>query len=222
MTKVRSFHDFSQLKSLKCDLEPEKHSEPLSGTGSRQERKKPVLKTADELRETQRERETGLRIGMRVALLDARDRGYLRHIRKDHVEIELDSGITVPCTFGSFVPVDKSEELKLRKQKTPAASHEEDSRPVISHQKLLTVDLHLQALPDSRHIVPGQELPYQLECFRKVLRERLKHKGSQIVFIHGVGDGVLKDAIRQELDQTFALSCRWNPRGPGETVVTIR
>lgn len=222
MTKARSFHDFSQLKSLKRDLEPEKHTEPVSGAPSPQVRKKPVLKTADELRQSQRERETGLSLGMRVALLDAQDRGYLRHIRKDHVEIELDCGITIPCAFGSFVPVEKGEELKLRKQKTLPVPPGEERKPAVSHSMLLTVDLHLQALPDGRHIVPGQELPYQLEYFRKVLRERLKHKGSQIVFIHGVGDGVLKEAIRRELDQSFALSCRWNPRGPGETVVTIR
>ena len=50
----------------------------------------------------------------------------------------------------------------------------------------------------------------------------MKHRGMRISFIHGVGDGILRDAIRKELDEVYALSCSWSPGPAGVTTVTIR
>lgn len=44
----------------------------------------------------------------------------------------------------------------------------------------------------------------------------------RIEFVHGIGDGILKDAMRKELDETFALSCSWLPGPAGVTIVTIK
>lgn len=70
-------------------------------------------------------------------------------------------------------------------------------------------------------------LEYQVNYFRQTIRENLRHRGRRIVFIHGDGDGVLRNAIRKELDETFAVSCTYNPApaelyGTGATAVTIR
>ena len=53
-------------------------------------------------------------------------------------------------------------------------------------------------------------------------RQNLKHKGKRIVFIHGVGDGILALAIRKELDEVFALSCSYTYGPMGATNVTIK
>ena len=52
-------------------------------------------------------------------------------------------------------------------------------------------------------------------------------RGRRIVFIHGDGNGILRKAIRNELDSTFAATCTYGPApsefyGTGATVVTIR
>ena len=57
---------------------------------------------------------------------------------------------------------------------------------------------------------------------QKVLRQNLKHKGKRIVFIHGVGDGILAQAIRKELEEVFALSCSYTYGPMGATNVTIK
>ncbi len=44
----------------------------------------------------------------------------------------------------------------------------------------------------------------------------------RIVFIHGLGDGILAQAIRKELDEVFALSCSYTFGPMGATNVTIR
>jgi len=44
----------------------------------------------------------------------------------------------------------------------------------------------------------------------------------KITFIHGIGDGILKAAIRKELDEVLALRCSYSVGDPAVTVVTIR
>ena len=43
-----------------------------------------------------------------------------------------------------------------------------------------------------------------------------------ITFIHGMGDGTLKAAIRKELDDVLVLSCTYNVGDPAVTTVTIK
>ena len=44
----------------------------------------------------------------------------------------------------------------------------------------------------------------------------------KICFIHGVGDGILKAALRRELDEVLALRCSYTVGDPAVTTVTIR
>ena len=44
----------------------------------------------------------------------------------------------------------------------------------------------------------------------------------KITFIHGIGDGILKAAIRKELDEVLTLRCSYFVGDPAVTVVTIR
>lgn len=86
----------------------------------------------------------------------------------------------------------------------------------------LTIDLHIEAIPGGNGIPKGQQLQFQLETFRKVIRENISHRGMKISFIHGIGDGILKAAIRKELDEVLALRCSYSVGDPAVTVVTIR
>lgn len=61
-----------------------------------------------------------------------------------------------------------------------------------------------------------------METFRRVIRENHFHKGMTITFIHGIGDGILKAAIRKELDEVLALRCTYSVGDPAVTIVTIR
>ena len=44
----------------------------------------------------------------------------------------------------------------------------------------------------------------------------------KICFIHGIGDGILKAAIRKELDEVLALRCSYSVRDPAVTIVYIK
>ena len=55
-----------------------------------------------------------------------------------------------------------------------------------------------------------------------MLNDNLPHRGLRIEFVHGLGDGILKAAIRKELDEVFALRCSYSIGDPAVTVVSIR
>ena len=93
---------------------------------------------------------------------------------------------------------------------------------VVSSNGDLIVDLHIEALPGGRNVAPENRLSFQLEVFRRVLRENLRHRGMHITFIHGVGDGILKSTILKELEEVYALRCTWNATHTGATTVSIK
>ncbi len=216
------FSDFSALKSLKKELE--KHDDPKNPVKAANEpRKKTVThKSKDEILGDQKARETGLQPGMRVTLMDSSDRGVIKRVKKDCVEIELDYGFIVPVGFNDFVVNDAEEDFKRRHRGGATETKPgEEGRPA-PVSKATEIDLHIEALPGGLGVQKGKELPYQLEHFKSVMRSQLKHRGSRVIFVHGVGDGILKQAIRTELDTTYALSCSWSPYGDGATAVTIK
>ena len=217
-----SFNDFASLKSLKKELEKNEVAAAPSKVQNEPRKKTVKLKSKDEILGEEKGKELGLRPGMHVTLMDSNDRGVIRHVRKDCVEIELDYGFVVPVGFHDFIVNDAEEDRKLCQSvgssKTKTAAEE---KPVLTN-KAIEIDLHIEALPGGLGVAKGQELPYQLEYFRRTLRSQLKHRGSRLIFVHGVGDGILKSAIREELDTVYAISCSWNPYGDGATAVTIK
>lgn len=91
---------------------------------------------------------------------------------------------------------------------------------------LVEVDLHASELLDTFSGLESRDiLEYQLKVFRDTMNEHLKHKGRRIVFIHGKGDGVLRQAILRELRVHYP-QCRYQDAsfreyGYGATMVTI-
>ena len=86
----------------------------------------------------------------------------------------------------------------------------------------LTIDLHIEAIPGGINVPKGQQLQFQMDTFRKIIRENANRRGIKITFIHGIGDGILKAAIRKELDEVLALRCSYSVGDPAVTIVSIR
>lgn len=65
------------------------------------------------------------------------------------------------------------------------------------------IDLHIEKLHTQAHILGKTEkLHIQLKAFQQALDLALATKQNTIVFIHGVGKGILKNEIHQILNQT--------------------
>ena len=219
---MSKFNDFSALKALKKDLE-EKESSGKEGVPQPKTRSRTVVHKPKEQLEGERvAKERGLCPGCMVTLMDSNDRGILRHVHKDCVEIEID-GLMFKAGFGDFVVNNAEEDSKLVRGIGGGQKRKEQrlDRPQ-PLPKEISVDLHIEKIPSGYDAPKGFELPYQLEYFKSILHKYMKHRGMRISFIHGVGDGILRDAIRKEIDEVYALTCYWTPGPAGVTIVTIR
>ena len=88
------------------------------------------------------------------------------------------------------------------------------------------IDLHADELLDTTAgMSPADILEYQVDTFRKKMDECIKIKGKRIVFIHGKGDGILRNKIVQELKRKYPR-CNWQDAsfreyGFGATLVIV-
>lgn len=108
-------------------------------------------------------------------------------------------------------------------------------RPVRHHrpeqpkarQGVIEVDLHATELfDDMRGLGNADILNAQVDHFRRVMDENLRHPGTRIVFIHGKGNGVLRQALAKELTHRYkghdVQDASFREYGFGATQVTIR
>lgn len=106
-------------------------------------------------------------------------------------------------------------------------NHRED--PVANPHKLLPpveVDLHIEALTDTiRGMEPKDMLAMQLEEVRKVMDVHRRRKGQKIIFIHGKGEGVLRNEVLKFLRKAYPAAelqdASFREYGFGATLVTV-
>lgn len=165
--------------------------------------------------------ENVLKVGMNVVMMDSNLRGKIVSLGKT-VGIELEDGMVIQAAYGEFAVTDKAEISALKQSKAKAKKTYTGRGRKVSHSGVITVDLHIEAIPGGRSVPKGQKLQFQMDLFKRVIRENLQHKGLKINFIHGIGDGILKAAIRKELDEVLSLRCSYSVGDPAVTVVTIR
>ena len=89
------------------------------------------------------------------------------------------------------------------------------------------VDLHIHELVDNHKGMSNSEIiEIQLSNFQKKLNEAIVNRKRKIVFIHGVGNGILKVKLRNILDTTYKhlkyQDASFQKYGYGATMVFIR
>ena len=217
MAKKNIISDFSALKGKVTFSEPSSVVTCDKGAHDAKVKAKDVVKSI--------ESDSGnvLKVGQKVVLMDSDLRGKIVSLGRT-VGIELEDGLKIKAAYGEFAVTDDGEisalkQSKVKHKKTPASPKAGISKP---NSNTLEVDLHIEAIPGGRNVPKGQQLEFQMETFRKVVRDNARHRGRTITFIHGIGDGILKAAIRKELDEVLALRCSYSVGDPAVTVVTIR
>lgn len=91
---------------------------------------------------------------------------------------------------------------------------------------LLEVDLHIgELIPDTRGLDNKDMLQVQMNHVRTVMEQNVHHHGLKIVFIHGVGAGVLKTELRKFLERNYPKcpyqDASFREYGFGATMVTV-
>ena len=167
--------------------------------------------------------ENGLKVGQSVVLMDSDLRGKIIGLGKT-VRIELEDGLVIESAYGEFAVTDKAEiaSLKETKVKAKKTSMKPKRSASMNPDGSLTIDLHIEAIPGGFSVPKGQQLQFQMNTFRRIIRENANRRGMKITFIHGIGDGILKAAIRKELDEVLALRCSYSVCDPAVTTVFIK
>ena len=167
--------------------------------------------------------DVGIKVGQSIVLMDSNLRGKIIGIGKT-VRIELEDGLVIESGYGEFAVTDKAEiaSLKDSKVKTRQTSNAAKRSVPVNPDGSLTVDLHIEAIPGGTSVPKGQQLHFQMDTFRRIIRDNANRRGMKITFIHGIGDGILKAAIRKELDEVLALRCSYSVGDPAVTIVSIR
>lgn len=118
----------------------------------------------------------------------------------------------------------RREELVHRYDKSQSKS-----RPVGQRLKddKIIVDLHASELLETTVGMSASDiLDYQLDVFRKTLEQYKGNKGQKIVFIHGKGEGILRQSIIHELNYKYKQypyqDASFQEYGYGATQVTIK
>ncbi len=168
----------------------------------------------------------------KIRLMDSNDSGIITGPanRYGQVPVCLEDGLEMLLLPGEFVLVNDAEEEQLRSGKVNKAMTGEQSsrrrlqfRPSgITHGGDPVFDLHIEALPGGHDLPQNERLEYQLNSFHTIMNEQLRHRGKRFSLVHGIGDGILKERIRKELDEIYALRCTWLPGSAGITIVTVR
>lgn len=91
---------------------------------------------------------------------------------------------------------------------------------------IIEIDLHIESLLDDTTGMDAKAiLDYQLKTVRKTMEAHLKEKGRRIVFIHGKGDGVLRNALIKQLKTQYRTcthqDASFQEYGFGATMVTV-
>lgn len=92
---------------------------------------------------------------------------------------------------------------------------------------IVEVDLHCHEILETTAGMANKDiLEYQLDVFNKTMEEYKLRRGQKIVFIHGKGDGVLRQRILWELQSKYKRhqhqDASFKQYGYGATLVTIR
>lgn len=117
----------------------------------------------------------------------------------------------------------------IESARTATHSGPRDSKPAErrANSEPLVVDLHASELfTTTAGLTNADILGRQLECFRGEMDKARRMHGKKIIFIHGKGNGVLRQAILQELARRYknadAQDASFREYGFGATEVTIR
>lgn len=149
--------------------------------------------------------------GDKVAVLDDAMEGVILAVKKDEITIETTDGFELVFKANELIKLGDTSEIaqaskysdieKAKIQKITKNHHKVNNEKKSKKEDfVLEIDLHIEKLVKSfKHMNNFDILNLQIDTARGQLEFAIKNRIPRIVFIHGMGEGVLKE----ELDFLF-------------------
>lgn len=147
-----------------------------------------------------------LRVGQEVTLIDDDLSGILTEINGDQIFIETNDGFIIESTLSEIIPVKEldvwiSEDTLKEVVNEKASKIKKPKFKKVDTAPPMEVDLHIHKLtPKTRGLSNHEMLTLQVETAQRQLEFAIRKRIQKIIFIHGVGEGVL----RMELEYLFS------------------
>ena len=145
------------------------------------------------------------KVGDEVTVLDEDLSGIVKAIKQGTVTIETEDGFDLEFSESEVIKINSSTNLRQEAFSNTSAKDiisEKESykkkrsiglKPKERTQPAMEVDLHIHQLTNStRGMTNHDMLTLQLDTAKRQLEFAIRKKIQRVVFIHGVGDGVLK------------------------------
>lgn len=177
-----------------------------------------------------------LKIGDTVDVLDDVLSGTVIAIKDKIITIETDEGFDLDFKIEELVKTksstltnsvfDSTSIQQVLSEKTEKKRHVTTRvKPKARYEPTLEVDLHLHHLVDNeRGMTNYDKLTIQLDTARQQLEFAIRKRIQKIVFIHGVGEGVLKmelETLFSRYDHVKYYEADYKKYGLGATEVYI-
>lgn len=174
--------------------------------------------------------------GDQVSVLDEAINGVVLSVNNQEVRIETEDGFVMNYTAKELIKIHASSDLskdmgsfnsnKIKKEKEEPKARsfvkEKKSKHVITAPEF---DLHIEKLvPNFRGMSNYDILTLQSETAKRHLEFAIKNRIPKIVFIHGVGEGILKselDFLFGRYDNIAFQDANYQKYGLGATEVFI-
>lgn len=145
-----------------------------------------------------------LKVGDEVEVLDETIKGRILNITDGKITLETNDGFVMTYSHsqlvkaGDGIEVSNYEAAEIKKQKEDRKKKLPKSlKPKERNKPKMEVDLHMQHLTkNTRGLSNFDMLNLQLETAKRQLEFAIEKGIQKIVFIHGVGEGVLKEELK--------------------------
>ena len=146
------------------------------------------------------------KVGDKVAVLDDAINGVVKNVNSNEIQIETTDGFLMKFLSNELVKIKEEQSEILKKVIVPQhLAYKDDSSKNRKGLKVkfkkevvppMEVDLHLEKLvKNSRGMDSYDKLTLQVDTAKYKLEFAIRNRIPRIVFIHGVGEGVLKEEL---------------------------
>lgn len=175
-----------------------------------------------------------IRPGDKIAVLDDTLEGKVVSIEGENVTIETSEGFRLEFQKDEIVKIEDPQDLVprdpqalsevIREKESGKKKRSQRVKPKERNAPPMEVDLHIHKLTDRRGMSNYDMLTLQIDTAKRQLEFAMSKRIQKVVFIHGVGEGVLKaelETLFHRYDNLEYYDADYQKYGLGATEVYI-